>query len=138
MSLLKKNSDFWRRLRFYGLGLLMGSLLVSVITKGRACQMPGTVKLQELYSQYIAYDEKALCKMQCVNMDKEELQQLLKTGDIDYGKSEANAKPCQKFVVESKNKKRLEVFIMINDCDTASRVVDIDIPKMKMDSCKCN
>jgi hypothetical protein len=137
MSLIKKNSDLWKRLRFYGFGFLMGCLLVSAITKGKACRMPSTVKLEELSTQSIEYSQHAICRMQCRNITEAEVNQVLKNGKINYGKSEVHGKPFPTFAVEGNSDKGQHLRIIVADRDTMSRIVTaIDLSAEK-DSCSC-
>lgn len=140
MSLLnKKDPDLWRRLRFYGLGFLMGCLLVSAITKGKACQMPGTLKIEELSSQTVEYTKHATCRMQCRNITEAELKEVLKNGSVNYSKSEVHAKPCPKYAVEGKTKDGQEIRIIVGDCQNTSTIITaIDLGKETDKDCECN
>jgi hypothetical protein len=138
MPLFKIDKDFWRRFRFYGFGLLLGCLLVSVITRGKACQMPSTLKLEELSAQHIEYTKHAACRMLCRGISEDEIKQIMKEGNVNYGKSEVHAEPCPKYAVEGNTKDGQRVRIIIGDCDTISRIITaIDLESEK-DTCNCN
>lgn len=139
MALPSKNSDFYRRLRFYGFGILLGCLLVSVIFKGRSCMMPSTVKLEELAYQHLEFTKHGLCRMQCRNITEEEIKGVLKSGKINYGKSKVRDTPCGTYAVEGNTSDGQNVRIIIADCDTISKVVTaIDLNNENEDKGKEN
>ena len=132
------DSGFFRRLKFYVFGFLIGALAVNIIFKGRACRLPGTLKLEELQSQTLQYTEHAQCRMQCRKISEEEVRQLLKEGKINYGKSNVHDVPCATYAIEGATKIHAKVRVIIADCDSVSKVVTtIDLTSEK-DSCNCN
>jgi hypothetical protein len=138
MALPSKNADLYRRLRFYGFGFLLGCLVVSILFKGRSCQMPGSAKLEELSYQKLEYTKHGECRMKCRNISEAEIKDILKTGKINYDKSNVHDKPCGTYAVEGKTTDGQNVRIVIADCDTISRVVTaIDLTN-EHDSCDCN
>jgi hypothetical protein len=137
MALPSKNADLYRRLRFYGFGFLLGCLLVSILFKGRSCQMPGSAKLEELSYQKLELTQHGECRMKCRNISEAEIKTLLKSGKINYDKSEVHDKPCGTYAVEGKTTDGQEVRVVIADCDTISRVVTAIDLKMENDTCKC-
>ena len=126
----------WKRFRFYGFGFLLGCLLVSVISKGKACKMPGTVKVEELSSQHLEYTMQATCHMQCLEMNQADVELFLKNGKINYDKSDIHAKPFGKFAVEGKTKTGQLVQIIVTDRDTISEITMLDLVENKT-PCPC-
>jgi hypothetical protein len=123
MALPSKNSDLYRRLRFYGFGFLLGCLLVSVIFKGRSCRMPSSIKLEELAHQNLEFTKHGECRMKCRNITEAEIKDVLVSGKINYNKSNVRDTPCGTYAVEGKTNDGQDVRIVIADCDTISRVV---------------
>lgn len=139
MTLLKKNGDLARRLRLYAFGFLLGILVVSLLYKGKGCQMPGSTKLEELAYQPLEYTPMDSCKMQCNGITLEEIKTVLKTGKINYDKSSVREKPCGTYAVEGNTADGQNIRIIIADCDTISKVVTaIDLVRIQKDSCNCN
>ena len=89
MEILKKNSDLFRRLKLYGFGVLLGSLIVSVVYKGKGCQLPSAAKMEELGWQKLEYTKQTICKMNCTNINESEILELLGTGK-SAGKGKVN------------------------------------------------
>ncbi len=137
MELPKKNADLYRRFKLYGFGLLLGILLVNFVYKGKGCQMPGSAKLEELSYQKLELTKHGACRMECRNISEAEIKDLLKTGKINYSKSEVRDKPCGTYAVEGTTKDGQNVRIVIADCDTISRVVTAIDLGLEKDSCSC-
>jgi hypothetical protein len=138
MALPSKNADLYRRLRFYGFGFLLGCLMVSIIFKGRGCKMPNSAKLEELSYQKLELSKHGECRMECRGITEAEIKDVLKTGKINYDKSDVRDKPCGTYAVEGKTADGQNVRIVIADCDTISRVVTAIDLRMENDSCDCN
>jgi hypothetical protein len=137
MALDGKNADLIRRLKLYGFGFLLGILVVSFVYKGRGCQMPGSAKLEELSYQKLEYTKHGACRMECRGITEEEIKGVLKTGKVNYDKSEVRDKPCGTYAVEGTTPDGQQVRIIIADCDTISKVVTAIDLKMENDSCDC-
>jgi hypothetical protein len=137
MSLPGKNADLIRRLKFYGFGVVLGILIVSTVYKGKGCQMPGSMKLEELAFQKLELTQHGECRMKCRGITEAEIRQVLKTGKINYDKSNVRDTPCGTYAVEGTTPDNQNVRIIIADCDTISRLVTaIDLIAEK-DSCEC-
>ncbi len=137
MAIPSKNSDLIRRLKLYGFGVLLGVLTVSVVYKGRGCQMPGSAKLEELSWQKLEYTKHGECRMKCRGITELEIKHLLKTGKVNYDKSDVHATPFSTYAVEGSTADGQNVRIIIADCDTVSRVVTAIDLKSDVDTCDC-
>jgi len=137
MAIEGKNSDLFRRLRYYGFGLLLGVLAVSVLYKGKGCQMPGSAKMEELSYQKLELTQHGECRMACRGITLEEIKSLLKSGKVNYDKSEVRAEPCGKYAVEGTTADGQSIRVIIADCDTISKVVTAIDLKMENDTCDC-
>jgi len=143
MAIKGKNSDLIRRLKLYGLGFLLGLLLVSIVYKGKGCQLPSSAKLEELGWQKLEYSKHATCRMECRHITESEIRELLGTGKIpgkgkiNYGKSEVHDKPYPTYAIEGITATGKDLRIVIADVDTISRVVTAIDLKMEKDSCDC-
>jgi hypothetical protein len=137
MAIPGKNADLIRRFKLYGFGFLLGLLVVSFIYKGKGCRLPGSVKLEELGFQRLEYTNHGECRMKCRNISEGELKQVLKSGKVNYDKSEVHGKPCPTYAVEGITATGKKLRIVIADCDSISRVVTAIDLKMEQDSCDC-
>lgn len=132
------DKGFYRRLKFYILGFLIGALIVNVVFKGRACRMPGTIKLEELREQPLEYSRHAQCRMLCRNIDTTEIKQVLKDGSINYSKSDVHDIPFPTYAIEGITKSKQKIRLVIADCDTISRMVTVIDLNLEKDTCGCN
>jgi hypothetical protein len=138
MAIPGKNADLYRRLKLYGLGFLMGIIILSFILKGKSCQMPGSLKLEELAFQKLELTKHGECRMKCRNISEAEVKALLKSGKINYDKSAVRDKPCGTYAVEGNTADGQNVRVVIADCDTISRVVTAIDLRLENDTCHCD
>jgi hypothetical protein len=143
MAIPGKNADLFRRLKFYGFGFCIGLLAVSMIYKGRGCQMPASAKLEELGWQKLEYSQHGSCRMECRHISTADITELLGTGQVqgkgkvNYDKSDVHAKPYPTYAIEGVTGAGKKLRIVIADCDTISKIVTvIDLANDK-DSCEC-
>ena len=137
MAIQGKNADLIRRLKLYAFGFLLGVLVVSVVYKGKGCQLPGSAKMEELTWQKLEYTKHGECRMKCRNITEAELKQVFKSGQINYDKSDVRNKPCGTYAIEGPTATGKILRIVIADCDTISRVVTAIDLKNEVDSCEC-
>ena len=143
MTIPGKNSDLYRRLRLYGFGFLLGMLIVSLVYKGKGCQLPNSAKMEELGWQKLEYTQHASCRMECRNITETEIREVLGKGEttgsgkVNYRKSDVRRKPYPAYAVEGYTVKGKNLRIIIDDEDTISKVVTVIDLKMENDSCDC-
>ncbi len=137
MTIQTNRSELIRRFKLYGFGFLLGIVVVSFIYKGRGCQMPGSAKLEELSYQKLEFTKHGTCRMQCRGITSEEITAILKSGKINYDKSEVRDKPCGTYAVEGRTKDGQHVRVIIADCDTISKVVTAIDLNRETDTCAC-
>jgi len=143
MAIPGKNADLIRRLKLYGLGFVLGLIIVSFVYKGKGCQLPGSAKLEELGWQKLEYSKHAVCRMECRNITDSEVRELVGTGEkqgkgkVNYDKSEVRGKPCPTYAIEGFTGNGKNLRIVIADCDTISKVVTTIDLKLENDTCDC-
>ncbi len=143
MAIPGKHSDLIRRLKLYGFGVFLGILVVSFVYKGKGCQLPGSVKMEELGWQKLEYSKHATCRMECRHITESELRELLGNGaspgkgKVNYDKSGVHNKPFSTYAIEGITAGGKNLRFVIADCDTISRVVTAIDLNMENDSCDC-
>jgi len=100
MSFFKFDQDFWRRFRLYGFGLILGIILVNVITKGKACQSPGTLKMGELNAQVMHCSPKITCQLASLHLQTSDLKLLMKNASVSFTKSDVRGGPFPVYFVK--------------------------------------
>ena len=143
MAIPVKHADLIRRLKLYGVGLLLGILVVRFVYKGRGCQLPASAKIEELGWQKLEYTKHAACRMECRHISEAEIRELLGNGkspgkgEINYNKSNVHDKPYPTYAIEGITSDGKDLRIVIADVEDISRVVTTIDLKLKHDNCDC-
>ncbi len=143
MAIQGKNSDLYRRFRLYGFGFLIGMLIVSIVYKGKGCQLPNSAKMEELGWQRLEYTQHAQCRMECRHITEADIRQILGKGEtrgsgkVNYSKSDVHHKPYPTYAIEGMTSSGKSLRIVIDDADTISKVVTTIDLRMEKDSCDC-
>ena len=72
---------------------------------------------------YIEYTKHARCRMQCRQITPLEVEEIMRDGDINYRKSEVDARPCPVYALEGYTHDNQHVRIVFAQCDYKTRVV---------------
>lgn len=130
---------FLQRLKFYGVGFGIGCLLAFAMIGNRSCVTTNEMKMQELVFQHFEFSEKAQCKLKCLVYNEQLLKIEMRNFEVNYDLTNVHAEPCGTYFIQPKEEfKDIYKFnFVINDCDTTSRILDINFsdPGMKCD-CK--
>jgi hypothetical protein len=137
MSIQGKNADLYRRLRLYGFGFVLGILIVSFVYKGEGCQLPSSMKLQELNFQKLEYTQQGECILKCRNISQAELRLLMKAGKVNYDESDVHKKPFATYAIETNASKEKKLRIFVMDIDTITRITNVIDLSLTKDTCKC-
>jgi hypothetical protein len=137
MSIPGKNADLIRRIKLYGLGFVLGILIVSFVYKGRGCQLPASMKMDELNAQKQEYTTLAECTLKCRNISQAELQEFMKKGKVNYDESHVHEKPFATYAVETTSNKGKLLRILIEDADTVTKITSVLDLSLATDTCSC-
>ncbi|HQW17816.1 MAG TPA: DUF4258 domain-containing protein [Bacteroidia bacterium] len=97
----------------------------------------GRNKRSEWRYQPLEYTAHAKCRMQCRQISEVEVAEILRSGTINYKKSNLNDKPCPTYAIEGNTNDGQKVRIVFAACKTNTRVVTtIDIGKEHECDCK--
>jgi hypothetical protein len=121
--------DFLRRLKLYGFGFMLGLVIIYAMFGTRSCTTANEMKMQELLYQQFELSPKASCKLKCLKKNVPLLKLELKQFEVNYGLTDVHKEPCGSYYIEPKEqyKKEHHYRLVINDCDTISRIDDINI-----------
>lgn len=61
--------------------------------------------------------------MECRHISREEVEEIMKDGRINYNKSDVDAKPCPAYALEGITKDDQRVRIVFGQCDEKTRVI---------------
>lgn len=127
---------------FLGLLLVTGILWASCreAPSSHAVQVPAIANPAVQFDRTqrpIIYTKHAQCRMDCRNIDKSEVEEILMKGRINYGKSEPKGKPDPKFALEGTTRDRQNVRIIF--ASSPKGLVVITCIDLKEDwTCHCN
>ena len=129
--------NFLKRLKFYGFGFGLGLLIVFSMFGTRSCVSPNEQKMQELVFQKFKLSDKANCKLKCIMKNELLLKIELRHFEVNYDLSNVHKEPCGEYYIQPKKEfaDQYNYKLIINDCDTISKVDDISIPATY--NCNC-
>lgn len=74
-------------------------------------------------TSYLEYTKHARCRMECRQIDESEVEEIMRTGEINYRKSELDASPCPTYALEGMTHDDQHVRIVFAQCDDKTKVV---------------
>lgn len=72
---------------------------------------------------FIEYTEHAKCRMDCRHITQAEVEDIMRNGNINYKKSDVDAKPCPTYALEGTTSDNQHVRIVFAQCDYKTKVV---------------
>jgi hypothetical protein len=85
---------------------------------------------------YLEYSKHATCRMECRRVSKEEVEEIMQDGKINYNKSDLQTARCPRYALEGttyQNQKLRIVFAQCNEKTEVVTVIDLDTEW----SCNC-
>lgn len=81
-------TNFWRRLKYYGFGFLLGLLFLVFFFQNRGCSwLPGNRVKNAVLDRLIVVTEETQEQFDRKGITKEEIINVLNDGEVDFGKS---------------------------------------------------
>lgn len=74
---------------------------------------------------YLEYSKHADCRMDCRHISKEEVEDIMRNGKINYNKSDLQNARCPRYAVEGNTKDNQRVRIVYAQCDEKTEVVTV-------------
>lgn len=130
--------NFFTRLKFYGIGLGMGLLIVYSMFGTRSCTTPNEMKMQELVFQTFSISEKAACKLKMMRKNEALLKIELRHFEVNYDVSSVRKEPCGEYYIQPKKEFEMQYNykLVMHDCDTITRIDDINVANFEQSLCK--
>jgi hypothetical protein len=130
--------DFWKRLRFYGIGFGMGLLVIYAMFGTRSCVTTNEMKMQEIVFQDFALSDLAKCKLKCLKKNEMLLKIELRHFEVNYDLSSVHKEPCGEYFIQPKKEYEAQYNyrFIVHDCDTISRIDDISVSGTNTCSCQ--
>jgi hypothetical protein len=71
----------------------------------------------------LEYTRHALCRMDCRQISKEEIMEIMKKGIINLGKSDRRDRPCPTFALQGRTSEGDHIRVIFAQCDELTKVV---------------
>jgi hypothetical protein len=128
---------FLQRLKFYGIGLGIGLLIVYAMFGTRSCTTTNEMKMQELVFQDFELSERAKCKLKCMRKNEMLLKVELRHFEVNYDLTSVHKEPCGEYFIQPKKEfvNEHNYNILMIDCDTITKINDINITSTN--TCNC-
>ena len=84
----------------------------------------------------LAFTAFALCQMECKNISKETLLEVMQKGLIHYNKSNRRRWPCPTYALQARTKNQRYLRVVFEQCNSKTNVLFADDLE-KGDSCQC-
>ena len=134
----KGNSDLWRRVRLYMVGVIIGLIGVYFFFGNRDYKVltPGMLKLDQLAGQTMQYSDTARCEMKCQGVDSVEVRQAMLVGKVNSKKSQDFNVHHPLFNFNGTTPKGRQLNVICMQLDSITRIIYVhDVAKK--DTCKC-
>ncbi len=104
----------------------------------RSCVSVNEQKMQELVFQEFRLSEKALCKLNCLKKNAMLLKIELRHFEVNYDLTDVHKKPYGEYFIQPKKEfaTQYNYKLIINDCDTISRIDDISVDAKTTCTCQ--
>ena len=122
MSLLKK-------IGFYLIGFSIGIVLLTFFFKGKnteICYFPNCRVLKDIRTKDLRYSQQIQDLINNNMLNKEQLDAVLRDGDIDFRRSDTEGAPCKSYFIEGDlNEKAIE--LVVKNCDGYAEIVSVSV-----------
>ncbi len=72
---------------------------------------------------YIEYTAHAKCRMKCRHISQEDIEDIMRSGEINYSKSEVNQSPCPVYAVQGYAHDREHLRVIFGQCNEKTKVI---------------
>ncbi|NNF18925.1 MAG: DUF4258 domain-containing protein [Flavobacteriaceae bacterium] len=115
---------FIKRLGFFLFGLSIGLIFLAIFLRKKSeetgtsfCYLPNCRVLKDIRSKQYTYSEEIRNQGLDALLDSATVQYFFTEGDIDFGASNTEAKPCKSYVIEGNIKERAAI-LQVQNCDS--------------------
>jgi hypothetical protein len=139
MLINDKRRQLFRRLRFFGFGIILGCLVSYVMLirgKNLSFWMPSQRVLGKLSHSKLKITDTALCKMKCLHINETEIKQLLADGDVNFSESKVHDTKTPIYIIQKDDNKNFRLTVASGD--SLATVLNVSNGSVLPDTCKCN
>ena len=121
--------NFIQRLGFFSVGLIMGIGILMFFLGGKkaSCDYsPNARTLKNIRNKERVFSESALVYFTNNNIDTSVVSTILKSGNVDFGKSDTKKKPCKVYYIsEEIESLKLELELEVENCNDKAVIKSI-------------
>ena len=124
---------FLKRLGYYLVGLSIGIVFLTFFLKNKSeetgtefCYFPNCRTLKNIRSKPLAYSDAIKSMMDEGRLDSLDISRFLNEGDVDFGSSDTDSKPCKTYVVKESLNGR-DAAMKISNCSEEAVLEEIVI-----------
>lgn len=72
---------------------------------------------------FIEYTEHARCRMKCRQISQEDVEDIMRSGQVNYRKSDLNDRPCPVYAIQGYTRTNEHLRIIFGQCDKKTKVI---------------
>ena len=122
-----------KRLGLFFVGLSIGLVLLTFFYKNKTrgtdadfCYLPNCRVLKNIRSKPLTYSDKVARLVENKVLDSLDIQHFLHQGDVDFGKSDTESKPCKMYFIQGTlNQKK--AIVHVKNCEDKAVVEDVEL-----------
>ena len=130
-----------RRIILYAGGFVIGCVLVYfMLIRGndRSYWLPENRLKDQVQHSQVIFSEHAKCIMACRSISEEEVNFILKNGDVNFGDSDIHNTPCPSYAFDGATSEGKKIRIVCTACDSIAEVTTAIKLDNGQDTCRCN
>ncbi|UKM63970.1 DUF4258 domain-containing protein [Flavobacteriaceae bacterium GSB9] len=118
-----------QRIGYYLGGFAIGLVVLAFFLSGKktSCSYgPEARVIKNISTKKLAYSKAVNSAIEINNIDSVEIRKILKTGDINFSKSNPRQEPCGLYLIESELN-NTAVYLTVENCDSIATIQTIEI-----------
>jgi hypothetical protein len=104
----------------FSLGLIVAVLAIVV---SRIQHEPRAREAFDRSPEHLVYSKHALCRMDCRQISREDIDEIMQKGIINFSKSDRNDKPCPSYALQGLTSDGESVRVIFAQCPSETKVI---------------
>ncbi len=125
----KGMSGIGKRLGFFSIGLVLGSLVVYFMVSKRtdiSCNyFPNARVLKDLRTKPLVFSDLAACQKACLALDSNDVKMLFAAGAVIFSESQPRKKPCGEYKLIVRLPDEREIVGLAQNCDSTVTLLSL-------------
>jgi hypothetical protein len=104
----------------------------------RTYWLPNNRVKEQVNRSTFKYSEHVKCILHCKGISQEEVQDVLKNGDVNFSESDTHGVPCPSYAIEgTSHDKKLRVLVTVFERDSTAEITTAINLEAGKDTCRC-